>query len=704
MSRDALVVGINAYGQLANLRSPAQDAEAIAQLLTQQGEFRVWRLPEVVQDSTLQVGRQTPISLNQLEDALVQLFKPTGQHIPDTALFFFSGHGLRKDRGIQEGYLATSDVNPAQGNWGLSLQWLRRLLQESPVPHQIVWLDCCYSGELLNFTEADPGIQGERKSLFLIAASREFEPAYEQIGGQHSVLTAALLKGLDPRRQPTGVVTNDTLIGEIEQTLQGETQQPLWLNPSHEILLTGTPGAGLTPDLMGTCPYKGLRYFDVADAPYFYGRADLTDQLLDQVKVGQGNFLAVLGASGSGKSSVVRAGLIHQLQQGHRLSGSDQWQIRILTPGEHPLNSLAMAFLDPTTTDIDRAEQLQKATRAIAEGAPGLARLIQVSQAPRTMLVIDQFEELFTLCQDLPERQRFLACLLGAFVNRRQNPGDRIQESGAEAASSLISDPALAKLCVVLVMRADFLGKCTEQVYSGLADQIQAHLVTVKPMTAAELEEAIRAPARQVGLRVDDNLVTQILSDLSLEESRLSAEPGVLAPSWEPGSLPLLAYTLEQLWRYRTLDRLTLDSYIRLGGVRKALENRADEVYKALPPIEQQAAKRIFLELTQLGEGTEDTRRRVFQQNLVSPHQPATVVDQVIQKLAAERLVVTSELLAKGPKPDRVVVVDIAHEALIRHWRRLRQWVSGNREASCRRPKRKELSLSKLFLQWKNSS
>ncbi|MFM7427141.1 MAG: caspase domain-containing protein, partial [Elainella sp.] len=168
----ALVVGINTYQYLPSLKAPAQDAEAIAQQLHQYGEFRVHRLPEVIQEGKPQIGRKTSVTLRELETALINLFKPKGSNVPQTAVFYFSGHGIQREAGIQEGYLALSDSNPEQGFYGLSLFWLRRLLQESPVRQRIIWLDCCHSGELLNFLEADPGAHPGTDRLFM-AASRE---------------------------------------------------------------------------------------------------------------------------------------------------------------------------------------------------------------------------------------------------------------------------------------------------------------------------------------------------------------------------------------------------------------------------------------------------------------------------------------------------------------------------------------------------
>lgn len=645
MSRDALVVGINTYEseQLISLKAPAEDAEAVAKLLSQCGDFRVRRLPEVKdkENNSVRVGRKTKVALTQLEEALVQLFKPTGTNIPDTALFYFSGHGLRKDLGIQEGFLATSDVNPHLSNWGLRLKWLRELLQESPIRQQIVWLDCCYSGELLNFNDADPGDRGKGRDRCFIAASREYEVAYEETAGNHGILTAALLQGLNPRRQPTGAVDNLTLVDFINQRLRGATQRPIQVNSGDKILLTGRGAEAINPIQGGICPYRGLAYFDwnSEDPKYFYGRTALTDQLLEKIR--QGNFVAVLGASGCGKSSVVRAGLLHQLQLGQKLGGSNQWNIKIFRPGEHPSRSLAYAFVNPGLSEIDQAKQAMKAEELIAAGTVGLSKIIQAFKANRVVLVVDQFEEVFTLCKDNTERQRFFECLL--------NTAERLGNV----------------LTLVITMRADFYGKCTEKEYAGLTDKIQANLVTVSPMKEGELEQAIIEPARQVGLEIEQELVTQIIEDVE----------------GSPGSLPLMQYTLTELWKQRVVNRLTLSAYKRLGGVKGTLQKRATEVYEKLQAEEQQTAKRIFLALTQLGEGTEDTRRQVYKQDLVTAQESVSTVDLVLQKLTDAKLIVTNELVARNREAERVAVVDIAHEALIRHWTLLQTWISENRDA-----------------------
>ncbi len=644
MSRDALVIGINTYSyeRLNNLTAPGQDAEAVAKLLENYGDFKVTRLPAVKdkQNNTIRVGQKTKVTLTQLKEAIVRLFKPNGKP-PDTALLYFSGHGLREDLGISQGFLASSDANPDMGNWGLSLQWLRRLLQESEVRQQIIILDCCYAGEVLNIAEADPGDRGKGRDRCFIAAARAFEIAYEEIDGNHSVLTAALIKGLEP--QQNRWVTNYTLVDLLNQEENAFPQRPIFSNSGEPINLTRRFTAVTNIPAQsgkGICPYKGLAYFDCTeeDARYFYGRTALTDELLEKVRVG--NFLAVLGASGSGKSSVVRAGLLYQLQLGRRLSGSESWQIKIFQPGEHPLNSLALAFLDSELSDIERATQLAQAEELIKTGSEGLKQIISVADTPKLVLVVDQFEEAFTLCQDTSERQEFFACLFDAL-------------------------PKTDKLCLVLTMRADFFSKCIEQEYSGLAQLMQQHGVVVMGMSEEELRKAIVEPAKQVELEIEPALVEQILADVADA----------------PGYLPLLQYTLTRLWEERTDNCLQLKTYVELGGVMGTLRQRADEVYEGFSEEEKAAVRHIFLELTQLGEGTEDTRRRVLQPNLVNQRYGEKLIETVVQKLADEKLVVTTEIVAKGGGAERVAVVDVAHEALIRHWSLLRSWVSENRDA-----------------------
>ncbi|MEM9148932.1 MAG: pentapeptide repeat-containing protein, partial [Cyanobacteria bacterium P01_F01_bin.3] len=652
MSRNALIVGVSHYQHLPALRSPVEDAEAIAQRLEQDSDFRVQRLPERIVEAA--GGDKKPavaamqVTQRQLKRALKQLFLPDSQQVPEAALFYFSGHGIAGDDGHDKGYLATSDILPNNPSTGLSLGWLHWLLSESPVRQQVIWLDCCHSGSLIvNVDAANPGSHGDRNRCF-IASSRDFESSWENLNSPYSVLTKALLDGLTPTRLPGNSINSFDLVAHVNRALKGELQTPVCTSFGEAIDLTRTRQvAGQKVDESSAdrsiCPYKGLEFFDCNDddPKYFFGRERLVSQLLDHVRTKP--FLALVGASGNGKSSVLRAGLLHQLKLGERVAGSEQWQILITRPDAQPMKNLAAAFIPKTGSQLDRAEALGRAEGLLKEGSAGLHRLVQASSAPRTLLVIDQFEEVFTRCKLEAERLQFFECLIGAV--------------------SASAD----KLCVVIAMRADFVGKCVAQNYAGLAQQVQAHMLSVLPLTAEELRLAICKPAEQVGLSVEPNLVAAIVKDTKDA----------------PGSLPLVQYTLTSLWQRRADSRLRFADYQALGGIEGTLDQRATEIYNRFDDDQQRTVQHIFQQLTQLGEGTEDTRRRVFLDNLVAePLHSQQRVKSIVETLSNKdnRLLVTSELLSKSKAQERRAIVDVAHEALIRHWRLLRRWIEQNRD------------------------
>ncbi len=248
--------------------------------------------------------------------AIANLFNPPPPNEPpETALFFFSGYGWRKAvDGQEEVFLATSDVYPKDEIYGVSLSWLGEQIKASPVKRAVVWLDCCYSGELLKFIPTD-------KDYCLITATRSYEQGVEIVHKQ-GLLTQALLEGVNPENYADGIVHSHNLATFVEKRMSQTPQRPLIPNSQRTILLT-TKFA--KKRFQNTCPYRSLNYFTdlPQDAEVFYGRSALTQQLIERVKH-EDRLVAVLGASGSGKSSVLRAGLLYQLKLGQAIPGSDR--------------------------------------------------------------------------------------------------------------------------------------------------------------------------------------------------------------------------------------------------------------------------------------------------------------------------------------------------------------------------------------------
>jgi WD40 repeat protein/DNA-binding SARP family transcriptional activator len=372
-------------------------------------------------------------------------------------------------------------------------------------------------------------------------------------------------------------------------------------------------------------PYLGLRTFDEEDAAWFFGRAPDVSRLLD--RMAGSRFLAVLGASGSGKSSLVRAGLVAALRRG-ALPGSDTWAIRVLRPGAVPTKALVRAVLDLDATlsegeTVARFEGDERALHHLVEAAVGHGRF-----APRVLVVIDQFEEVFALCPDVEQRRRFLSLLAAAATA----PGGHTM--------------------VVVTLRADFFQHLSE--HARFADLVSSHQFLVTPMDEVGLAEAIEGPARAAGLTLEPSLVQTIVRDVARR----------------PGALPLLGHALLEVWQHRSGTSLTLEAYRASGGVDGAVAQRAEAVYAGLSDEERRVVRRVLLRLTQPGEGTEATRRRVRFAELSTRFEDDATVGEVVDALTAARL------LTVGGPPRGERYVEVSHEALIRGWPRLRAWIA----------------------------
>jgi WD40 repeat protein/class 3 adenylate cyclase len=350
-------------------------------------------------------------------------------------------------------------------------------------------------------------------------------------------------------------------------------------------LVVAVTGPHVTAPRLAVCPYRGLASFEEDDSGLFFGRQATVDRALDRLRAHP--FLVVVGASGSGKSSLARAGIVPAVLEG-ALPG--RWKAAASAPGDDPIGALH---------------------RALGRVAADDGRLL---------LVVDQFEEIFTRCAEPQIRETFVDLVL----------------TSADA--------------VLLVLRADFYGHCAS--VPNLAALVADHQVLLGPMSADELGEAIEKPARKVGLQLEPGLADLLVAD-------------VLG---EPGSLPLLSHALVETWERREGRKLTLAGYQAAGGARGAIARTADTTFARLPLGRQRIARRVLLRLVEPGEGTEDTRRRATISELVADAD-ADDVTAVLEELAGARLITVQ---AEG--------VEIAHEALIREWPRLRGWIDDDRE------------------------
>ncbi|WP_017315129.1 nSTAND1 domain-containing NTPase [Mastigocladopsis repens] len=374
-------------------------------------------------------------------------------------------------------------------------------------------------------------------------------------------------------------------------------------------------------------PYQGLSAFGEEDAAFFFGREMFVNSLVQAVH--KQPLIAVIGPSGSGKSSVVYAGLIPQL----RAEGS--WLIESFRPGNQPFYQLASALVSQLEPELGEIRQLREAAGLATDMQQGKVTLQQVvsriterNPDKRLLLVADQFEELYTLCQVKEEQERFVNTLLEAIH--------------------------LKSLTLVFTLRADFYGYVLS--YRPFRDALQEFTPQlVSSMSREELQAAIALPAQKLEVQLEDGLTQRILDDVGLE----------------PGNLPLLEFALTRVWEKQQNRVLTHQAYDEIGGVKKALANHAEQIYRQLGEGEKKQAQRIFLQLVRPGEGTEDTRRLATR---------AEVGNQnwgLVSYLAGyqARLVVTGRDDNSGED-----TVEVVHEALIREWITLREWMNANRQ------------------------
>lgn len=462
--------------------------------------------------------------------------------------------------------------------------------------------------------EMGPWQQRERSLALSIQTQR---PSFSAI--------PVLLPGCEPA---IGFLSQNTWID-----LRHGVDDPVALENLARAIVGQPSGSGLDTaarsERAALCPFRGLLYFREQDAAFFFGRATAIQTLVTAVE--QHRMIAVVGASGSGKSSVVRAGLLPRLR---RLRQPTR-EILCFFPGDDPFARLASALLpvlEPDMTETSRLIETERLATALRERELSLRRvaerlLSKQSGTDRLMIVIDQWEELYTLTHSQAVRLSFVETMLDATRNDQVLPIE-----------------------VVLTLRGDFLSDVLS--HRRLADALQGAQINLGPMTRSELTKVVLEPARCVGLDFEHGLPERLLDDVGEE----------------PGNLPLLEFVLGRLWEDRRAETLTHEAYDAMGRLQGAIAKSAESVYEKLSPLEQHATRGIFLSVVRPGPAGEDTRRRARMREILDPAR------DLAKRLVDHRLLVTA-VDGVGEQ-----TIEISHEVLIRQWERLRGWINTDRE------------------------
>lgn len=628
--RYALVVSISKYhSSLGNLTKPSGDAKAFAQVLREHGKFDTTLLTETVSS-----------------DDLKQAFEVflTRQAVGSDALIYFTGHGftLTESENYKTAFLATStcEVTTSQDydvslqnnlvkvprviaqRYGIPFNFLNQLISESNLSSLVVLLDCCHSGYFVQEESVKSSLTAftsAGKNYCCIAACQDSEVARAKRDGKHSVFTGALLEALKPESSEDGDEISSLML--LERITRDPALKKAGQRPTHVGFGLGIPIVSYAPlkdpqhsadraipTFNAINPYQGLKAFEKNQAEYFGGREQAINDL--QELVNQHQVLVVTGPSGCGKSSLVKAGLLPRLQQ---LPDSSQWEVEeSFTPGNDPLYKLQ--------TVLKRHRQPKQPF----------------------VLFIDQFEELFTLCQDDSHRRQFIEVLAKEATNKAK----------------------YAK--VIIATRSSFLERFFDYAEAKpLVDLTQRTKYSISPLTVAELQDAIEKPAKQHGAIIKPDLVSEIVSVVRDKPAKD-----------QTSALPLLQHALWELWEECIKDssqELTWDGYREIGGVLGALQKRANFVFESFDKdTERPLVKQLMLELAQTVEGQEIVvRRRETRQHLLAIAKSDKLLQKFIDRFSQDGLIVINEN-----------TIEVAHEQLFSAWTEYKEWIKDNRENS----------------------
>ncbi|MFI2664733.1 WD40 repeat domain-containing protein [Micromonospora carbonacea] len=612
------------------------------------------RSVEALRERLLDRARVRPANLRLLLDApdaatMARAIAEEAGRADTVLLIYYVGHGLLGPGG--ELYLAAAStdrlVPGLAAHQALAVAAVREAVSTCRAASVVVVLDCCFSGRAV----AAPPPPGPGPAFTLPAAQGVYwlgaASGYASAppDREHTTLTGALIDLLD-RGDPRGprLLTLDAVYDHLFRAMRaGDHPLPqrqagnrsgdlvVAMNAAHP---AGPEPEDTGPDepAAGPCPYPGLAAFGVEDAGLFHGREEATDRLVAAAAgaLDARQPLIVVGASGAGKTSLLHAGLLARLRAGTpELPGCVGWPWLVLTVGEHPLEALA-ARLDPG--GVGTADRIR---RDPAVAVALLGALPQLAPPARLVLMVDQFERLFTVEARETERRAFL-----------------------RAIAAIAGPPAGDNHALVLLaLRADLYGRAAA--HPELTDPLSDHQFLLGPMDAAQLRAAVEQPAASAGLILDDGLPELILHELGAS--------GFQRP--HAGVLPLLAHTLWATWGQRAGARLTVAGYRRTGGVAQALATTADTAYAALDDAGREAIRRMLPRLVRVDDEAMDTAHPVDRGALLHGVPDADAAERALARFAEARLVTL----------DRDTV-RISHEALLHGWPLLRGWIDADRD------------------------
>ena len=687
MTKQALIIAIPEYSYAYKdqpLPKTTGDAEEIAKRLHQYGDYDITRLPRKGNAETKQYEMKAgKVTDEELYNQLKLFLTKTAKNQP--ALIYFTGHGFTIcDRlGREKGFLATSNCKVTvkdgqiikQENT-LPLEDLNYLIEQANLSELVLLLDCCHSGNYIetHLMQKSLNTFEYKQNYYLITASRSFETAKTIRKEEHSVFSGAIIEGLsDNNKNEKGKISCDRLFDFVNTKIGGKLQTPLRMGIGGSITLVKYPLSNskeipeIEPirDNKGNivCPYQGLNVFTAKEKEFFFGRQRLTEDI--KQKIEEFGVIPIIGASGSGKSSVVYAGVMAWLE-----AENQEWSILpTIKPGIDPLSELRRVFKDYVSLDEDELKEI------IEDEERGMSDILEfLANYRKYFLFIDQFEEVFTICRSEDDRRRFIQLVTDFRKNIQQN------------------------IVIAIAIRADFFARCLQ--YQSLCEIIQHQAIYMSPLEEQDKQDIIIKPAQRQGYQIENSLLVRLLSDVGKKQ----------------GFLPLLEFALTLLWEKRDKDNkvLTLDAYERLGdseigrvgekrinkknntGLTTALDIYAEKVYnyqdynndnpqKERTKIEKDLIKLIFLRLIRTNNQEQDTRQRQPKDILVNIANEDQEKQKILEKLIyGKQGLVNARLLVTGSDISSNTIhngwVDLVHEALIEGWQRFKLWREENRD------------------------